>query len=357
VTLLPERDAAHGTQREAVLSSIPAFPPVVIRVLDLLAREDVNVREMVDLILSDAVFSAQVLRLANSPLFGHRSRIDSLHHALVALGLKRVQAITMTIATANYMKAALRMEELRRCWRHTLACAILCQEIARASSLPEDSAYTAGLLHDIGRLGLLVAYPREYANALKDADRESLALLDQERRLFGMDHCEAGCHLAEKWALPPEFRVIAGRHHDPPSGSEMDMLSVVYFGCRLADVLGFHVVRPLQPVGFDEIRAALPEPARHRFPPDPEALTVSIESRIRSHDPAEIAAERPETQADPPSAAPEANPRPEPESPKPAPELFAGLEPDSLARDFTVVGITSATFTAVLLTFFYFWGR
>src|ERR1017187_3364544 len=101
--------------RKGLLASIPAFPPIVLRLLDLLARDDVEIRELVALISSDPAFSAQILRVANSPLFGFRSQIDSLQSALVVLGLRRVRSISMTVATANHMKGVLQIEELAGC--------------------------------------------------------------------------------------------------------------------------------------------------------------------------------------------------------------------------------------------------
>src|ERR1022692_1935928 len=172
------RDDVEIRELVALISSDPA---IVLRLLDLLARDDVEIRELVALISSDPAFSAQILRVANSPLFGFRSRIDSLQSALVVLGLRRVRSLSMTVATANHMKAALRIEELSRCWRHMLACALLTDELARCCRAFEDRAYTAGLLHDVGRLGLLMAYPIEYAGLLRNAGRNVLELLDCER--------------------------------------------------------------------------------------------------------------------------------------------------------------------------------
>jgi len=266
------------------LSKIPPFPPIVLRVFDLLASEDVEIRKLVELLTADAAFSAQILRMANSPLFGFHSRIDSLQHALVILGLRRVRSLAMTVATANYMQTALKIKELDRCWRHTLACALLTEELARACSLPDDVAYTAGLLHDIGRLGLLVAHPKQYAQLLEEASRNALELLDLEQKLFGVDHCEAGRFLAQQWNLPEDIMIVAGRHHDPPDGPAQDLTTLTYLGCQLADTLGFWVVPPLRALEIAEIQALLPAPARSRFAPNAEHLTRSIERRIRSHE-------------------------------------------------------------------------
>lgn len=238
----------NKADRKGLLARIPAFPPIVLRLLDLLARDDVEIRELVALISSDPAFSAQILRYANSPLFGFRSQIDSLQSALVVLGLGRVRSLSMTVATANHMNAVLHIEELARCWRHMLACALLTEELARSCSAYEDRAYTAGLLHDVGRLGLLLAYPDEYAKLLRNAGRSTLELLDIEHRELGMDHCEAGRELAAHWNLPSDFQIVAARHHDPQAGANIDLLTLVHLGCRMADSLGFWVVEPLQAV-------------------------------------------------------------------------------------------------------------
>ena len=269
--------------RKGLLARIPAFPPIVLRLLDLLAREDVEIRELVALISSDPAFSAQILRVANSPLFGFRSQIDSLQSALVVLGLRRIRSLSMTVATANHMKGVLQVEELARCWRHMLACAILTEQLARSSQAFEDRAYTAGLLHDVGRLGLLLAYPDEYAELLRRADHNTLELLDIEREELGMDHCEAGRTLAEHWSLPPDFQIVAARHHDPQSGATLDLLTLVHLGCRLADSLGFWVVEPLQPCTPEEIQQSLSPLLAKRIRIDAVRWREIVERRVQCY--------------------------------------------------------------------------
>ena len=271
------------SDRKGLLARIPAFPPIVLRLLDLLARDDVEIRELVALISSDPAFSVQILRVANSPLFGFRSRIDSLQSALVVLGLRRVRSLCMTVATANHMKAALRIEELSRCWRHMLACALLTEELARSCRAFEERAYTAGLLHDVGRLGLLLAYPIEYAGLLRNGGRNVLELLDCEREALGMDHCEAGRLLAQQWNLPQDFQIVAARHHDPQTNSVVDLLTLVHLGCKLADSLGFWVVEPIQPCSPEEIQAALPPLLAKRISIDVNRWRENVERRIRCY--------------------------------------------------------------------------
>jgi HD-like signal output (HDOD) protein len=269
--------------RKGLLARIPAFPPIVLRLLDLLAREDVEIRELVALISSDPAFSVQILQVANSPLFGFRSKIDSLQSALVVLGLRRIRSLCMTVATSNHMKGVLHIEELARCWRHMLACALLTEELARSCSAFEDRAYTAGLLHDVGRLGLLLAYPNEYAELLRHAERNALELLDLEHQELGMNHCEAGRVLAEHWNLPPDFQIVAARHHDPQNNATVDLLTLVHLGCRLADSLGFWVVQPLQPCSPEEIQQSLPPLLSSRLRFDIPRWRQIVERRVQCY--------------------------------------------------------------------------
>lgn len=328
------------------LQSIPVFPPIAIRLLQLVSSEDVALRQVIELLRADPAFSAEILRRANSSLIGTRQPVNSLQHALVVLGLRRVRSLTMTVASGMYLKAALGIAELRRCWRHTLACALLTEELARACSIHEDLAYTAGLMHDIGRLGLLVAHPVKYAEFLRSAGKRQAAeddydLLDHEKEVFGADHCAVGNWLAEQWRLPEEFRVVTGRHHDPPAGAEMDLLGLVYLGCRLADTLGFHVVPPRSPSALEEIRAALPEAARRRFHTDQEELRKFVEVRINALDIADLPAlpapKEERQEVEPPAQA--SDPQP---------------PPSTLRRDI-VAGIVSGALAAGLFFLLMYW--
>lgn len=335
------------------LSRIPAFPPVVLRVFDLLGQENVEIRKLVELITSDPAFSAQVLRLANSPLFGFQSRIDSLQHALMILGLRRVRSLAMTVATANYMQAALKIEELHRCWRHTLATALLTEELARQVAQPEDVAYTAGLLHDIGRLGLLVAHPVEYTQLMREAREGSWDLIQLERKFFGVDHCEAGGYLAEEWNLPEEVRAVAATHHEPRQEPSAELPHLVHLGCRLADTLGFWVTPPARAATLEEIRALLPESARQGPATDPDLAPRLIERRIRSHNILLPSPGESEPLGEEMPAEAEAQP-----AQRDVRETVAAVVPmRSLARDLTVVVLTGLIFSAVFIIMFYLVNR
>jgi HD-like signal output (HDOD) protein len=268
----------------AVLEKVPAFPPVAAKLLGVLANADVEIREIAQLIGSDATFTARLLRCVNSYEFGLASPITNIQQAVALAGLDRTRQITLTQAAAAYAGRALQTGDLRRCWQHSIATAVLADQIALACGVFTDAAFTVGMMHDIGRLGLLVAYPDRYERIIRDAAAQCLDLLDFEQEEFGVNHTEAGRFLAERWGLPEELRMVAGRHHDPSEGSELDLLRIVHIACRLADALDYDVTRPLVPRNANDVLSELPPAARQRFEKSPEQLCVLIEKQILEFD-------------------------------------------------------------------------
>lgn len=263
--------------KESILAAIPPFPPIVSRVLTVLATDRPELVPLVEAISSDPVFSAQLLRLANSPLIGLPAQVDSVHRAAIKLGFIHIQSLVMTLAAANYQRAASPTDALRRCWRHALASAVLSRELGRAANMPADRMYTFGLLHDFGRLGLLAAFPDEYSELLRAADRGELPLTELERRRFGMDHCEAGTLLVELWKLPAELAFVAG-HQVEAGGIPLDFLRLVRLACQMADSLGYHLTARRQTASFDDLRQQIPLAALEQFPTEPDMLRQMIES-------------------------------------------------------------------------------
>jgi putative nucleotidyltransferase with HDIG domain len=263
------------------LKRVPPFPPVAIRLLSLLSDPAVDSNEVADLIAGDAAFTARLLQRVNSAEFGFFSDITSVRRAVALLGLDTTRHVTLAHATAVYAQGGLKTEAMRRSWQHTLATAVLAEEIATACGVYAGVAFTAGIMHDIGRLGLLVAYPEEYERVIRNAAERTLDVLDFEQEEFGAHHAEAGRMLAEQWRLPGEMALIAGRHHDPCEGTELSLLRVVHIACRLADVLGYDVVKPLVALEAADVIAELPPAACSRLNRPPQEFRRRIDERIR----------------------------------------------------------------------------
>jgi HD-like signal output (HDOD) protein len=279
VTLIVGR--GHTSMPQA-LTGIPPFPAVAIRALKFLSNESGQLRALSELIATDTALSGEILRVVNSPLVGLRNEISSILQAIVLLGLEHVKGVVLTIATKSYLGNSLEIPALRACWRHSLACAVIAKELAPLSLVEPDVAYTAGLLHDIGRLGLVATYPRKYADFLTSVEKEPGNALQRERGLFGIDHCQAGGQLVTYWKLPRVFIAVTSRHHEAAVDGEPTLLSIVRSSCRMADALGFSVSRPLQIMNYEEVLSKLPARERDQLPREPTKLERSIAIQVNS---------------------------------------------------------------------------
>ena len=199
------------------LRLVPPFPAVAQRVLALVNSEDVGVRQVGDLIKLDPSFSAELLRFANSALFGSRREVRNLRHAISLVGLDRVKVMATFVAVNRMVRSAVGTQALRKVWLHSLATAVIAEEVSRVSRVAQDSAYTAGLLHNLGCLGMMSAYPSEYSRMLEVSNDYGFDLLGTERDLFEIDHCAAGAYLAQDWDFPDEIAAAIATHHDEPA--------------------------------------------------------------------------------------------------------------------------------------------
>lgn len=241
----------------------------------MVATDDVAFRGVAELIRADTTFSAEVLRLANSPLLGCRRKILSILHAVAILGLERVKSLVMMVALRNFLSASMHIPSLMRCWRHSLAVAFLTEDIGLACWLDRDQCYTAGLIHDLGRMALLATYPAEYAETLESIDRSGGDPLEAERQRFEIDHCAIGSWLISEWNLPEDFLAIVGTHHADPRVDACDIPNAVRLACRMADALGFQAVGNPSASLDDVIRQAPPSVADRLKPEDEMILDLA----------------------------------------------------------------------------------
>jgi len=274
------RQTAERTQLPSVLNDLPPFPVVAIKALQLVSNEKAPMRELSELIRTDAALSGEILRIANSALYGLRIEVESALTAMVLLGLDRIKSVVVTSALRHYIGKSLDSPWMRICWRHSLATALLAKELAKGTATSEDVAYMAGILHDIGRLALAMAFPTRYSEFILNPEPTSLALLEAERELFGIDHCQAGEILMTRWKLPENLIVAAAHHHDFPRGNDPSLLTMVRYGCRLADVLGFEVARGNSRVTYEDLTAEILPPSK--LPSDPQDLSFRIATKINS---------------------------------------------------------------------------
>lgn len=207
-SLLEER-AAEGSLE------LPLLPDVAAQVLGLVQDPECDARSLAELLHRDQALAAHVLHVANSPLYGARESIVSLHQAVARLGLSLVSNIAVTIAVQGRVFAVPGHEQLvRDLWRHSIAAAAWAREIARLRRRNMEGAYLCGLLHDIGR-------PISIQGLIDLAGEQGVSLEGVDLRAEAAAvHARIGELLVDSWDLAPWMAAAVRCHHVPAQAGE-----------------------------------------------------------------------------------------------------------------------------------------
>lgn len=261
------------------LCKLPVFRPVTVRLLSLLSGEDADVGKVTDLLNSDPALSAEILTLANSSLYARRSHIDTVQRAVIVLGMERTRALAVTVGLHGMVRGIQSKGAGLDCWRHSRATAIAAQWLGPFYRIHPEQAYTAGLMHDIGRLGMLSAFP-EYPDLLSSAVGSNQDLLEREKCSFSTNHCEAGLFLTRTWGLPEEFSDTASQHHAPLTGEIGDRTDLVRLACLFAQSLGFKAASGIDCCPAESLVESIPQGTFPRSRFSLEGLADRLQSEL-----------------------------------------------------------------------------
>jgi HD-like signal output (HDOD) protein len=254
----PEQDAelaARHAQTVICLSKLPPFHPAALKLLNIASDSGTAIDDFESIFKSDPALTADLLLVANSPLFGTRASVASIRHALTHLGLDRVRSLATTITLSFFVRNQPRTAFVRHIWAHSIATATVAEVLGRLYRSAD--LYTAELVHDLGRLGLLLTVGQSYekwaATEVPNIDESN----QLERARFGMNHCEAASLVGQKWGFPPMLQKCMIGHHEPNAGKPGEPVPLVQLACRIASSIGFPEVYQ-EPEPFPE----LPDKAR-----------------------------------------------------------------------------------------------
>ncbi|MGA8728048.1 MAG: HDOD domain-containing protein [Terracidiphilus sp.] len=260
---------------------LPPFPQVALRVLQLAGDENVQLHKLSELISSDPALAGEVLAIVNSLVYAPRFPIGSILQAIAVMGANHLQGLCLAVGIRGYIGKSLAHPSLRALWRHNLACAAISEQIALAGFMDRDTAFTCGVMHDIGRLALVVLRPKEYIDVLGTYNGTSGSILERERECFGKDHCEIGKQLVADWRLPEGLEPIVAEHHTPrQADGTWNMADLVNVACRMADAAGFPAFPFCHGAPFAELLEELPARERKVFYTEVGSLTFEVSRKI-----------------------------------------------------------------------------
>ena len=229
-----------------------AMSPVRARLLQCLSQEDPDTVQITEWVEKDPAIAARVLRLANSPFFGLPHEVESIAHAVSLVGLRSLQSLALAAAVMEQFKTTdPALESAHRAhWRHSVAVAVCAQGLARKVRVAVDTAFTAGLLHNLGRLVMLTIDParqwkvreqcRQALGVAENAVDVEALRLQTEQAVWGFDHGQVGEMLARHWQLPESLRRCMALHHrcdDPEANTLVWLVHVAHSLAHALDLL------------------------------------------------------------------------------------------------------------------------
>jgi len=221
------------------IRNVPSLPSVVVRIRQFLNDPDVSFDALAKVIEHDPGLTANILQLANSAYFGWSRRIKTVKEAITRLGTNRIFQMVLCMSVAPLVRKPIKGYDMdsESLWEYSFATAVCADRLTYVLKLRgSEEAFTAGLLHDMGKV-VLGTFVEVDDQPIKDiVNFEGLPFDAAERRVLGVDHAEVAAELLASWNLPEEV-VSAARWHHQPAGAEgrhQQIVDIVHVADALA---------------------------------------------------------------------------------------------------------------------------
>jgi len=215
--------------------NLPTIPIVLAKILSIVGNDSAGTRQLVEVIEKDQTLTAKLLRLANGAFFGQSRRVATVPRAILLLGFSTVRNLALGVKVWDALGAGVSTDRLEVLWEHSVTVAMCARVLGgRLHACDPDEAFTAGLLHDIGRLVIATRFRGLYWEVAEDGGEPRA---EAEQATFGVTHAEVGAWLLEAWRLPPTIVESVRLHHMPdPRGELPSILALTNRLVRATDV-------------------------------------------------------------------------------------------------------------------------
>jgi putative nucleotidyltransferase with HDIG domain len=228
----------------AQVKNLPPVSHAALKLVGLLDQAAVSNEDVVQVLKFDSVLTAKLLRACNSPYYGFDEPVSSVEQAVLILGHQQILHIVLSIAFGGAMSTALPgySAESKDLWAHSLTTAMAADRIARtntAMDIEPSVAFTAGLLHDIGKLALNHVLTAEVQEQIRSRiSTGSVSRIEAEKAVIGTDHGEVGAYLLETWRLPEEIVEATANHHRPTLKPKLRLSAPIHVANIVAHMIG-----------------------------------------------------------------------------------------------------------------------
>lgn len=218
------------------VNTFPALPATVNKVMAVTGNPESTAEELMQAILPDQSMCATILKIANSAFFGLPRQVSTLEKAVVVLGFDEVRNIILgkAVFTSFQKLQKLNKEDANLFWEHCFTCGIAAKIIAEHLGYPPSELFIAGLIHDIGKLAMLMSFPHDYLLMIELSKPHQFRSVSTERETYSVSHDEIAMHILKRWLFPEKLVTAIGYHHQPEMAPADTALPIIV---QMADML------------------------------------------------------------------------------------------------------------------------
>ncbi len=240
-------------RRAQQIRELSTLPNVILRILEVMNNPMADARDVEKEIMEDPIITAKVLKVANSAYYGAGRDISNISQAVVLMGFAEVQNVALSVSIFNRFAGGTKMFEQRDFWEHCFMTACASDALQHRINAQTNDGFVAGLLHDIGRIVLDQHFPDEFREIVSLGQMEGISLLEAERKILGVTHCDIGYWVTENWNLPSMLTDSILFHHAPFSCRESYVLtSIVHVADSITKALGGYMKGDFAPSPKEE---------------------------------------------------------------------------------------------------------
>jgi len=224
------------------LVNLPPMPHIILKAREILADPDSSLRDLARVIEIDQALVAKVLTLANSAYYGVSGMVSSIQHASVLLGQKTLAQMITISASSMLLSKNLRGYDIAPgdMWQHSLFCAFAAKRLAEMVAEDSiDDAFTAGLLHDAGKIILDPYVSKRKSEFERLAGQNNMPFFEIEKAVFGFDHAEIMSRACRLWRFPEDQAAAIRFHHQPACDEDNALACMIHLADVLAKSFGF----------------------------------------------------------------------------------------------------------------------
>lgn len=216
------------------INDVPTLPQSVLRVMQMTEDPLCSASDLAQVLQADPAMATKILKLANSAFYGFRQQITNIPQAVTLLGFATLKNALLAAAVFDVFRVAATGFDLPALWKHSVATATAAKMIAKRARFPHaEKAFTAGLMHDVGKI-MIARYLPSGLSVIVGLTKEGLSMYDAEQQVLGLAHPAIGAWVMGRWALPTTLvEAVQFHHHPTRSQNSFDLAGIVYLANAL----------------------------------------------------------------------------------------------------------------------------